>query len=285
MTEATTSTSPSMDPSALAVHAEPVVEPGSKLTWAIRDGLTTTRRNLISYFRVPESMFFSTVQPVMFVLLFRYVFTVVGLGLPRGISYVNFLMPGIFVQTVAFGVIGTAIGLSEDLHKGLLERFRSLPMARSAVLFGRTTADLLRNLFVMVLMLGVGMSVGFRPHGGLLPFLGGVVLVLAFSYALFWGAALIGLSAPNSETAQFMVFPILMPLTFASSCFVPVSTMPSWLQVFARNQPVSQVATAVRALMTGYGPAFAPTMRAIVWIAGLLVVLIPLAVNKYRRLA
>jgi ABC-2 type transport system permease protein len=265
--------------------SEPVVEPGSPLVWAIRDGITSTRRNLISYRRVPEATFFATVQPIMFVLLFRYVFTVVGKGLPPGISYVNFLMPGIFVQTVTFGVIGTAIGLSEDLHKGLLERFRSLPMARSAVLVGRTTADLVRNVFVMTIMVLVGMAVGFRIDGGFLPFLGGVALILAFSYSLFWGTAVLGMSAPNPETAQLMVFPLLMPLTFASSCFVPLQTMPSWLQVFARNQPVTQVADAVRALMTGHGATFAPTMRAMAWIAGLLVVLVPLAVNKYRRLA
>ncbi len=282
MTDVTAAATPELT---LSAAAEPMVERGSTLSWAIRDGVTSTRRNLIGYLRVPEATFFSTVQPIMFVLLFRYVFTVVGLGLPKGITYVNFLMPGIFVQTVTFGVIGTAIGLSEDLHKGLLERFRSLPMARSAVLVGRTSADLVRNVFVMILMLVVGMAVGFRIDGGILPFLGGVLLVLGFSYALFWGAATIGLSAPNSETAQLMVFPILMPLTFASSCFVPVNTMPSWLQAFARNQPVSQVATAVRALMTGYGPALAPTVRSVAWIAGLLAVLVPLAISKYRRLA
>lgn len=282
MTDVTAAATPELT---LSAAAEPMVERGSKLSWAIRDGVTSTRRNLIGYLRVPEATFFSTVQPIMFVLLFRYVFTVVGLGLPKGITYVNFLMPGIFVQTVTFGVIGTAIGLSEDLHKGLLERFRSLPMARSAVLVGRTSADLVRNVFVMILMLAVGMAVGFRVDGGILPFLGGVLLVLGFSYALFWGAATIGLSAPNSETAQLMVFPILMPLTFASSCFVPVNTMPSWLQAFARNQPVSQVATAVRSLMTGYGPALAPTVRSVAWIAGLLAVLVPLAISKYRRLA
>ncbi|HVX16551.1 MAG TPA: ABC transporter permease [Acidimicrobiales bacterium] len=282
MTDSTTATRAAVPTAELGA---PEVEPGSAAMWAVRDGLTATRRNLIGFFRVPESTFFSTVQPIMFVLLFRYVFAVVGLGLPKGISYVNFLMPGIFVQTVAFGVVGTAIGLSEDLHKGLLERFRSLPMARSAVLVGRTTADLVRNVFVMVLMLVVGMAVGFRITGGVLPFLGGVVLILAFSYALFWGAAYLGLSAPNAETAQVMIFPILMPLTFASSCFVPINTMPSWLQVFARNQPVSQVATAARNLMTGYGPTMSPTLHAVAWVAGILIVLVPLAVNKYRRLA
>ena len=285
MTDTTTTAAPVGGDTAIRALAEPDVEPGSPLVWAVRDGLTSTRRNLIGYFRVPEATFFATVQPIMFVLLFRYVFTVVGLGLPGNITYVNYLMPGIFVQTVTFGVIGTAIGLSEDLHKGLLERFRSLPMARSAVLVGRTSADLIRNIFVMAMMLIVAFAVGFRPHTNLLPFLGGIALILAFSYTLFWGAAVIGLSAPTSETAQLMVFPILMPLTFASACFVPVKTMPGWLQGFANNQPVSQVATAVRALMTGYGPAFAPSMRAMAWIAGLLVVLVPLAVNKYRRLA
>src|ERR1019366_7220137 len=159
------------------------------------------------------ALFFGTVQPIMFVLLFRYVFG--GAIHPgHGINYVNYLMPGIFVQTVAFGAVSTSIGLAEDLQKGLIERFRALPMARSAVLAGRTTADLCRNVLVVIIMTVVGLLVGFRPTGGVLPYLAGILVILLFAYALSWGFAVIGLSSPNSETAQIMSFPPLFPLTF-----------------------------------------------------------------------
>ncbi len=186
--------------------------------WVIADALTLTKRNLIAYTRIPEAAFFSSVQPIMFVLLFRYVFGG-AIHIP-GTSYVDFLLPGIFVQTVAFGSIGTAIGLAEDLQKGLIERFRALPMSRSAVLAGRTLADFVRNIAVMILMLAVGYLVGFRLHGPALHIAAGIGLVLLFSYALSWGFAYVGLAARNSETAQLMAFPVLFPLTFASSAFV-----------------------------------------------------------------
>ncbi len=252
----------------------------SKLAGAVGDALVLTERNLIGYVRIPEALFFSTVQPIMFVLLFRYVFG--GAIATPGMSYVDYLMPGIFVQTVMFGAVGTSIGLAEDLHKGLIERFRSLPMASSAVLAGRTTADLVRNVFVMVLISAVGFLVGFRVHTNVLAFLAAIGLMLLFAYALSWGFSIIGLSAPNSETAQLMSFPLLFPLVFASTAFVPAATMPSWLRPFAEHQPVSVVVNAVRALTQG-GPTARWVVPALLWSVGLLVVLMPLAVRRYRR--
>lgn len=254
----------------------------SRLAWAVSDGLAVTGRNLIAYRRVPQLVMFSSIQPIMFVLLFRYVFG--GAIRTPGLDYVDFMMPGIFVQTVAFGAVGTGIGLAEDLGKGLIERFRSLPMARSAVLAGRTTADLCRNVFVVVLMSVVGFAVGFRPDTGAVAFLAGVGVLLLFAYALSWVFAGVGLSARNAETAQAMSFPLLFPLTFASSAFVPVASMPGWLQAFARHQPVSVVVDATRALMTG-GPTAGVVVQALAWSAVILAVFAPLAVRRYRRTA
>jgi ABC-2 type transport system permease protein/oleandomycin transport system permease protein len=253
--------------------------PGVRLRWALSDTWTITKRNILSYTRIPEALFFSTVQPIMFVLLFRYVFG--GAITAPGTTYVNYLMPGIFVQTVAFGSVQTSIGLAEDLQKGIIERFRALPMARSAVLAGRTSADLARNVLTVVIVTIVGFIVGFRPTTGVLPYLAGILVILLFAYALSWGFAVIGLSAPNSEVAQVISFPILFPLTFASSAFVPVSSMPGWLQGFATYQPVSVTVTACRALMLG-GPTANWVIQSLLWSIGLLVVLTPLAVHRYR---
>jgi len=265
-----------LPPEAGAPPAETVA---GRARWALADTLTITKRNLLAVTRIPEALFFSTVQPIMFVLLFRFVFG--GAITTPGTSYVNYLMPGIFVQTVAFGAVSTSIGLAEDLQKGLIERFRALPMARSAVLAGRTTADLVRNIFVVIIMTGVGFLVGFRPTTGVIPYLAGVLLILLFAYSLSWGFAVIGLSAPNSETAQVMSFPLLFPLTFASSAFVPVDKMPSWLQGFATYQPVSVTVSACRALMLG-GPTATWVIQAVAWTVGFLVLLVPLAVHRYR---
>jgi ABC transporter DrrB family efflux protein len=269
----TTVTAPTV---AGAAHSTKV---GSRLRWAVSDSLTITKRNILAYTRIPEALFFSTVQPIMFVLLFRYVFG--GAIHVPGTSYVNYLMPGIFVQTVAFGSVQTSIGLAEDLQKGLIERFRALPMARSAVLAGRTTADLCRNILTVIIVTVVGFIVDFRPTTGVLLYLAGILLILLFAYALSWGFAVIGLSAPNSEVAQVISFPILFPLTFASSAFVPVSSMPSWLQGFATYQPVSVTVSACRALMLG-GPTATFVLESLLWAVGLLIVLAPLAVHRYR---
>lgn len=237
-------------------------------------------RNLLGYVRIPEAAFFSSVQPVMFVLLFRYVFGG-AIAVPGG-NYVNYLIPGIFVQTVAFGAIGTSVGLAQDLHTGLIERFRALPMSRSAVLAGRTLADLVRNVVVVGIITGVGFAVGFRLETNGFAFIAALGILLLFAYALSWGFALIGLSAANAETAQVMSFPVLFPMTFASSAFVPVARMPGWLQGFANNQPVSVVVDSARALLNG-GPTATYVERAVLWSIGLFVVFAPLAVRKYRR--
>jgi len=253
--------------------------------WGISDTLTLTRRNLLAITRIPEALFFSTVQPIMFVLLFTYVFGG-AIPIPGGLPYVDYLMPGIFVQTVAFGAVSTSIGLAEDLQKGLIERFRALPMSRGAVLTGRTTADVVRNVFVVIIITGVGLLVGFRPTTGVASYVAALGLILLFAYALSWGFAVIGLSAPNSETAQVMSFPILFPLTFISAAFVPVQKMPSWLQGFATYQPVSVTVSACRALMVGPAVTGNTTWfwvsRSLFWSVLLLIVLIPLAVRRYR---
>jgi ABC-2 type transport system permease protein/oleandomycin transport system permease protein len=214
--------------------------------------------------------------------MFRYVFG--GAIEVPGIPYVDFLMPGIFVQTTVFGAMGAAIGLAADLKSGLLERFRSLPMARSAVLGGRTLADLARNTFVATLMAGVGFAVGFRIHAGAPAFIAGMLLVLFFGYALCWVFAALGLAVGDPETAQAAAFPVMAPLVFASSAFVPVASMPGWLQAFAEHQPVSVTASAVRALSLGT-PASSYVWQSIAWSVAIFAVSAALAVRKYRQAA
>jgi len=199
-----------------------------------------------------------------------------------GVPYVDYLMPGIFAQTVVFGSLTTGVGLADDLQKGLIDRFRSLPMARSAVLVGRTLADLLRNCFVVALMCGVGVLVGWSPDASFLSVLAGVGLILAFAYSLSWVFAVVGLYARDGETAQAASFPILAPLVFASSAFVPVASMPSWLQEFASKQPVSVVVDAVRGLTLGYATT-GDVLEALAWIVGIVAVAAPVAVARYRR--
>ena len=253
--------------------------PFVRVRWALSDTWTVTKRNLLALTRIPEDVLGLSLQPIMFLVLFTYVFG--GAIKTPGVDYVNYLMPGVFVQTVAFGAVQTSIGLAEDLQKGLIERFRALPMARSAVLTGRTSADFARNILVVIIITAVGFLVGFRPTTGVLPYLAGLALILLFAYALSWGFAVIGLSASNSETAQVMSFPLLFPLVFASSAFVPVSSMPSWLQGFATYQPVSVTITACRALMLG-GPTAKWVLQSVAWAVALLLVLVPLAVHRYR---
>jgi ABC-2 type transport system permease protein/oleandomycin transport system permease protein len=280
-------TTATLYPGTTAPGAAPAgAQPGSRLRWAVADAATVTWRNLMRYMRIPDSLFFSSVQPVMFVLLFRYVFG--GAIRIPGVPYVNYLIAGVYVQTVMFGAVSTSVGLAEDLHQGLIERFRALPMARSAVLAGRTTADLVRNIGVLILITAVGYLVGFRVQTNVGEFVAGLLLVLLFAYALSWGFAIIGLSAPNSETAQLAAFPLLFPLSFASSAFVPVTSMPGWLQAFAVHQPVSQVIDATRELMLGgHGNLWSTSniWQALAWSVGLLAVLAPLAVWRYRRAA
>jgi len=256
----------------------------SAFAWAVADTKTIAWRNLVTLRRLPQLLVFATVQPVIFVLMFRYVFGG-AIHIQHG-SYVNYLMPGVFAQTVAFGAIQTGIGLAEDLHKGLIERFRSLPMARSAVLSGRTLADLTRNVFVMVLMIAIGYLVGFRVQTNVFGLLGGMAVMLFFGFSLTWIFAIIGLSTTNAESAQAASFPILAPLVFASSAFVVVATMPGWLQGFAKFQPLSISIDATRSLMLG-GAYSDPgkVLLSLAWSIGIIAVFAPLAVRKYRRAA
>ncbi|HEX2578495.1 MAG TPA: ABC transporter permease [Aquihabitans sp.] len=290
-----TTTEPVTRPVGRPVAAAPA-EPagGSRLGWAIGDTLALGKRNLVHYTRVPQLLVFTFVQPIMFVLPFRYVFG--GTIQVPNVAYVDYLMPGIFGQIVVFGATATAIGLAEDMGSGIIERFRSLPMVRTAVLAGRTGADLLRNAGVVVVMLIVGLAVGFRPDGGVLGVLAGSVLVLAFAFALSWIMAWVGLKVANAEAAQAVSFPLLFPLTFASAAFVPVNSMPGWLQVFAAHQPVTVVVNAARGLMLGpdtaadlerFGVFNASTtsyvLQSIAWIALILAVFVPVAVREFNR--
>ena len=287
------------DATAVARSARPVgaevsgPAEGSRLSWAIRDTLALGRRNLLHYTRVPQLLVFTFVQPVMFVLLFRYVFNIIPIP---GLSYVDYLMPGIFGQTVVFGATSTAVGLADDMGTGIIERFRSLPMVRLSVLAGRTGADLVRNSGVVVVMLTVGLAVGFRPHGSILAIFAACLLILGFSFSLSWIMANIGMKAANAEAAQAVAFPLMFPLTFASAAFVPVNSMPGWLQVFAAHQPVTVVINATRGLMLG--PATSANLRAagvftssttsyvlqsLAWLAAILIIFVPLAVRQFNK--
>ena len=269
----TTSSIPTGDMSLTAAQTRPHV---------VADAITIAWRNLLNIRRNPQLLVFATIQPVIFVVMFRYVFGgALQNVIPSG-PYINFLMPGIFVQTIVFGSLTTGVGLADDLQKGLVDRFRSLPMARSAVLVGRTLADLVRNVFVVILMCIVGYAVGWRPHTGGGAVLAALGIVLAFSYSLSWMFAIIGLVARDSETAQAASFPVLAPLVFASSAFVPVATMPGWLQTFAEHQPVTVVVDAVRDLTIG-GPTRGDVIGALAWIVGIVAVCAPIAVSRYRR--
>ncbi len=256
----------------------------------ISDTLVMLRRNLLRIVHTPQLLVFSTIQPVLFVLLFRYVFGG-SIKLP-GVNYVDYLLPGIMVQTTMFAGGQTAIGLAEDSKSGLLDRFRSLPMARSAVLFGRTMSDSVRGLFVALLMIAVGIVVGFRFHNGLLPAVGGIAVAVLFGFAIAWFFAFMGLSLRDPETAQVASFLPIFPLVFASSVFVRTDSLPSWLAAFARNQPISKIANAVRVLMQGH-PRMARLgisesagvlfLQSVAWMAVIVAVFAPLAVRKYRR--
>ena len=267
---------------AATVFVEAPGHPRDRLRHAVGDTLTIAQRNLITLRRVPQLLIFSTIQPVIFVLLFRYVFG--GAIHVPGVPYVDFLMPGVFAQTVAFGSMNTAIGLAADVNTGLIERFRSLAMARSAVLAGRTLADAVRNVLVVVLMAAVGFAVGFRVHTNVFAFLGALALLVLFGYALSWVFAAVGLGVGDPETAQAAAFPLMAPLVFASSAFVPVATMPGWLQPFAENQPLSVVVSASRDLVLG-GATATHVLQALAWCAAILAVAAPLAVHRYRRAA
>lgn len=252
----------------------------NKIYWLVSDIFAVSDRNLIRYRRLPQLLIFSTIQPVMFLLLFAYVFG--GAIKIPGKSYINYLIPGIFIQTAVFGAIQTGVGLADDLSRGMIDRFRSLPMARLAVLAGRTLSDLLRNVFVMILMTIVGYIIGFRFENGIPGAVGAVGLALLFGFAFSWISATIGLLVKNTETAQVAGFIWVFPLIFASSLFVPIETMPKFLKAFASVSPITVTVNSVRALALG-GPLAHWLWQSLAWVAGILIVFVPLSVYLYRR--
>ncbi len=254
-----------------------------------------TKRNVLRNIRLPQLLVFATIQPVMFLVLFNYVFggaiTQGGPAAAAG-TYINWLIPGILVQSAVFGATQTSVGLAEDLGAGVIDRFRSLPMARSAVLTGRTNADVLRNFWVLSLMLAVGFLLGWRFEQGFAKMALGVLLVVLFAYSMSWVMACLGLAIKDTEAVQVAGFLPIFPLVFASSVFVPTDTMPSWLQVFADNQPITIVANAVRSLMLP--PEALPFIgldqgtliwKSLAWIAAIIAVFAPLAVRLYRMVS
>jgi ABC transporter DrrB family efflux protein len=251
-----------------------------------------TRRNLLANIRLPDVLILSTVQPVVFMLMFLYVFGgAIQAALPaaaRG-EYVYWLIPGILAQSAVFGSAPTAYGLNNDRTKGVLDRFRSLPMARSAVLAGRTLADLLRNTFILGLQLAVGVALGFRWHNGLAGMLAAMGLALTFGFACSWLMAYLGLTIRNTEAIQAAIYMVVFPMTLTSSVFLPTQTMPGWLQTFAEHQPITVIANALRGLTLGQGALPAgrtvagEALLALTWTLGILAVFAPLAVRAYRR--
>ena len=268
---------------------------GPRVRFALADGFVVAWRNLVGISRVPTVLVFELVQPIMFVLLFRFVYENAFAHIPGG-DYVQFLMPGIFVQNAIFGSTATAIGLAEDLKKGLLDRFRSLPMARSAVLVGRTTADIVKNFLLVVVMVVIGYIVGFRFENGLLAALGVVVLVVAVGFTFSWISATIGLAIKQVEAVQAASFTLIFPIVFVSAAFVPVAGMSKVLQPIARHNPVTYWCNLARWLSIGPVAVIDPVTGAanytfhqlvtfsIGWIAILLAIFVPLSIRLYRKL-
>jgi ABC transporter DrrB family efflux protein len=270
---------------ATATTLAPLADPGPlvRARWAFSDTLAITRRNLLVWFRVPAYLFFTVIQPVIFVLMFRYVFGgAIHVNVPGG--YVTYLMPGIIAQTAAFACFGTAIALAQELQKGVIDRLRSMPMARSAVLTGRLVADTLRMTVTILVVVGVGYAVSFRFQNGAGPAILMVVLAVVLGIACCVIAAFTGLAIKDEESVQAFGLIWLFPLTFLSSAFVPISSMPGWLQAFANNQPVTFVVNTMRALAIG-GPIEADLWKSIAWLAGIFIVFVPLAVRAYKRAA
>ena len=248
----------------------------------VTDTLVIAERNLVRLPRAPDLLLAFTVQPIMFVLLFRYVFG--GAIQTPGYSYVDFLIPGIIVQNIAFGGFVTALGLNEDVHKGLIDRFRSLPMARPAVLAGRTTADIVTNTLSMTVLLITGVIIGFSFHTDFWHAIAGVGLLLLFGYAFSWVFAFLGLLVSSPEAANSIGFIAVFPLTFISSAFVPVASMPEPLKSFAMVNPFTIVVDAMRSLWLG-APAGNNIWGAVVWSLVIIAVFSPLAVARYRKAA
>ena len=264
----------------------------SSLGVALGDGLTITRRNLIKVKRVPDLIVGATLAPIMFVLLFRYVF---GSAIPiPGINYAEFLLPGILGQTIVFGSTMTGMSVADDMQKGLIDRFRSLPMARSAVLVGRTFADLGLNSISIVVMGLTGLLVGWRVRSSLLEAAGGFLLLLAFGYAMSWVMATVGLLVRTPEVVQNASFIVIFPMTFVANTFVPTNNFPTVLKAIADWNPVSAVVQAARELFGNTAPILEasdawslqhPVLYTLIWVVGLLAVFVPLSVRRYEHTA
>ena len=247
---------------------------------ALASVATITGRNLRRLVRVPTLIAFATVQPVLFVLLFTYVFG--GAVQPPAARYIDYLLPGLFVLAIGFGASQTGVAIADDLASGMIDRFRSLPIPSAAVLAGRVAADAVRNLFVVALMIAVASAIGFRFHAGPAAALAAVALVVAVGIAFSWLNLLLGLLVRNPESAGLAsLFPVII-LVFTSSTLVPVATMPGWLQAFANVNPVTVLVNALRALCLG-GPTATPVLEALAWLAGILLAAIPAAVLRYRH--
>lgn len=259
---------------------------------AASDALVIAWRNIRGGLRVPDNLIYMFIQPVMFVLLFAYVFggAIVVPGTSDPTAYRQYLMAGIFAQTMSFAVAPASVGLADDMHKGLIDRFRSLPMARSAVITGRVLSDLTTQSFILVVMIGCGLIVGWRAHEGIGNFLAAVGLLLLFAFAMLWVGALIGLSVGNPQVAASAGLVWLFPVTFLSNAFVPTPSLPSWLQPIAEWNPISSVVAACRELFGNPNPfasdsfpAQHPMLLSLVWITLITAVFAPLAVRKYRK--
>jgi len=277
----------------IAVQPSSGVDLGSRIRYGFSDGMVVMRRNLLQISRVPTVLVFELVQPIMFVLLFVFVFGGNITNLPSGFTYVMFLMPGIFIQNAIFGATTTAVGLAEDMKKGLVDRFRSLPMARSAVLVGRTTSDLAKNFVLLILVIGVGYLVGFRFQNGLLGAIGMVALVLAVGFVFSWISAVVALAIKEVEGVQAAMFTGIFPVVFISAALVPIQGMKSWIQPIAEHNPVTVWANSARVLALGDGalpPNYGPQslagllLTSVIWITVLLVIFVPIAIRMYRRL-
>ncbi len=246
---------------------------------ALRDIGGVAKRNLLRILRTPRLLAIGILQPVILLILFRYVFG--GAIRIPGFSYVNFVVPAVFIEAVLIGGVTTAIGLSQDLKSGIIDRFRSLPMARSAVLAGRTLADLVRSVLSLCVMIGLGLAVGFRFNNSIPAIVAGLLLILLFGYAFIWMYAAIGLATKDPETAQVAGIVPFFILMFASNAVVPVQTMPGWLQPFARNQPLSMTVDSVRALLEG-GPAFHYVWQMTLWAVGIFLFFFAISLHLYR---
>ncbi|HXO08723.1 MAG TPA: ABC transporter permease [Solirubrobacteraceae bacterium] len=251
------------------------------VTEALADSRVMAARQLRKVLRRPMYVVYLFVQPVIFVLLFRYVF---GGAINTGkVTYVDYLMPGIIVMTAVFGALTTGLGLTEDLKAGVVDRFRSLPIARSAVLVGRTAADLLTNLITLIVMLALGLAVGFRPTQPIYEIALAFALVLGFAYVFSWISAFIGVKVRDPETAQSVGFIWVFPLVFASSAFVPTDSLPGAVHAFAAVNPVTMVVDAARDLTIGHGDALHPVLGTLAWLVVLLLVFVPLSVRAFRH--